>query len=239
LEGRPTSIEVEAVSKRFGSVRALDSVSLDVRHGEIVALLGANGAGKSTLLKILGTTVLPDEGRAVVAGHNVVCNPRAVRRATGFLLADERSWYWRLSGRKNLEFFAALHGFRRRAARDVADRLLNEAGLEDAADRAFSGYSSGMKLRLSLARALLADPVVLLLDEPTRSLDPLASLEFRTLLEQIVATRGAGVLFATHDLHEAAAVASKVLVLVEGRAAATAPHTDAAALERLLIEAQS
>ena len=151
-------IRVRGIVKRFAGHTALDSVDLDVAPGEVVALLGPNGAGKSTLLRILGTTVLPDEGTATVGGHDVANDAVAVRRRIGVTLGDERSWYWRLSGRQNLEFFGAMYGLRRRAARARAAGLLREVGLEQAADRRFDGYSSGMRARLSMARALLAEP---------------------------------------------------------------------------------
>ena len=228
-------VRVHALTKRFGPVKALQGVDLDVAFGEIVALLGPNGAGKSTLLRVLGTTVVPDAGSAFVAGHDVVANPPAARRSVGLVLGDERSWYWRLSGRQNLEFFSAVHGLRRREAAARAQELLEEAGLAEYADRRFDRYSSGMRARLSLARALLMFPQVLLLDEPTRNLDPVSAAEFRTRVRRLAAEQSRAVLFATHDLHEAAAMAHRIVVLAAGRVAAIAPPgVDAAALERVL-----
>ncbi len=232
-------ISVQRVSKRFKRVRALTDVNLEVEPGEIVALIGPNGAGKSTLLRILGTTVLPDAGRAFIAGHDVTSEAGAARRATGFLLADERSWYWRLTGRHNLEFFAALQGLRRPEASRRAGELLAEVGLEEAADRQFGGYSAGMRLRLSLARALLMSPPVLLLDEPTRSLDPVATAHFRDLMLDTARERRPAILIATHDLYEAAALASRVVILRDGRIAAMrGAGGDAASLEGALLAAQ-
>jgi ABC-2 type transport system ATP-binding protein len=212
-------ITLEGVSKRFRAVQALDEVSLAVGRGDLVALLGPNGAGKSTLIRILGTTVLPDRGQVRIDGVDVVADPVRARQRCGLMLGDERSWYWRISGRRNLEFFAALHGFRRRRARARASELLELFGLTDAADRPFGGYSAGMRTRLSLARALLSEPPVLLLDEPTRSLDPIASADFRNLVLGLARERGTGVLFATHDLHEAAEVATRTVALSAGRVA--------------------
>jgi ABC-2 type transport system ATP-binding protein len=224
------------VGKRFGAVTALDGIDLELEAGDIVALLGPNGAGKSTLLRILGTAILPDTGHASVAGHDVERSPAAARRSLGFLLADERSWYWRLTGRHNLEFFAALYGFRRPQAARRADELLTDFGLADDADRPFGDYSSGMRLRLSLARALLAEPPVLLLDEPTRSLDPIATKRFRDLALRIAADRNAAMLIATHDLHEAAELASRVVVLDSGRISRVAENPGSAAeLEEALL----
>jgi ABC-2 type transport system ATP-binding protein len=231
-------VTMRAVGKHFGPVTALTDIDLSVRAGELVAILGSNGAGKSTLLRILGTAVLPDEGEATVAGHNVAREAAAVRRAIGFMLPDERSWYWRLSGRHNLEFFAALNGLRRAGAAERADELLREVGLEQAADRRFDGYSSGMRVRLSLARALISRPPVLLLDEPTRSIDPVGRKHFRELLTAVAERSETSVLVATHDLHEAAELATRSVVLSYGRLSAIVDEwRDAADLERRLLEA--
>jgi ABC-2 type transport system ATP-binding protein len=220
-------------------VQALDGVSFDVGLGEVVALLGPNGAGKSTLLRILGTTVLPDSGTASIAGNDVVSSPAAARRSMGFMIADERSHYWRLSARRNLTFFAALVGMPRPKASARAAELLEAVGLAEAADRPVLGYSSGMRARLSLARSLLADPPVLLFDEPTRNLDPLAATSFRTTATRLAGERGTGILFATHDLHEAAAISTRVLVLSAGRVVLEEPALgmDAARLESAFLDA--
>ncbi len=229
-------VRVCGLEKSFDGHVALRGVDLEVPWGGIVALLGPNGAGKSTLLRILGTTVLPDRGQALVAGHDVVTDPAAVRRCLGLVLGEERSWYWRLSGRENLQFFAALQGLRRPAARARATELLADIGLVEAADRRFDRYSSGMRARLSLARALLCEPPVLLLDEPTRTLDPMAASLFRNEVRR-QAEAGRAVLFATHDLHEAAAVASRVIVMAGGEVVATTEDpSDAATLEDMLVQ---
>ena len=230
------AIHARGLAKRFGQVTALDGVDLDVAAGEVVALLGPNGAGKSTLLRVLSTTVLPDHGRACVDGHDVVEDPLGARQALGVALGDERSWYWRLTGRANLEFFAVMYGMRRRDARRRVEELLCEVGLSDAADRRFDGYSAGMRARLSLARAMVASPPVLLLDEPTRSLDPVAASEFRGHVRRLAGDQRRAVLFTTHDLHEAADTASRVLGLVAGRVAVVEDGlADAAALERAIM----
>lgn len=230
-------LRVAGLVKCFGTLAALDGIDLEVPWGGIVALLGPNGAGKSTLLRVLGTSVLPDRGHVEVAGHDVVTDPVAARRSLGLVLGDERSWYWRLSGRENLEFFAALNGFRRRAARQRTEELLALVGLTEAADRRFDSYSSGMRARLSLTRALLCEPPVLLLDEPTRTLDPVAAAMFRSEVRR-QADAGRAILFATHDLHEAAALSSRVTVMVRGQLVASMEdHPDAARLEQVLVNA--
>jgi ABC-2 type transport system ATP-binding protein len=191
------------------------------------------------LLRILCTTVIPDAGTATVAGHDVVAEPMAARRSLGLMLGDERSHYWRLSGRRNLLFFAVLAGLRRRDAAGRVAELLDAVGLAEAADRRVLGYSSGMRARLSLARSLLSDPSVLLLDEPTRNLDPLAGSGFRETAARLAAEHGTGILFATHDLHEAAAIANRVLVLSGGRIVLeeSARGMDAVRLESAFLDA--
>jgi ABC-2 type transport system ATP-binding protein len=161
--------------------------------------------------------VRADSGSAVVAGFDVERDPASVRRNVGLLIADERSWYWRLTGRENLEFFSALHGLRRGAAAQRTAELLELVGMSADADRSFGTYSSGMRLRLSLARALLARPRVLLLDEPTRSLDPAAVTSFEEILRQATSQATAAIV-ATHDLGQASRIADRTIALAGGRA---------------------
>lgn len=235
-----SGLEVTALSKRFRETVALSAVDLRVATGEIMVLLGPNGAGKTTLIRILGTTVLPDAGSVFIAGVDALARPRQARRATGLVLGDERSFYWRLSGTQNLLFFSALHGFDKRSARKRSHELLERFGLEEAADHPYSTYSSGMKARLSLARALLAQPQVLLLDEPTSNLDPLAAAEFRRSIRDLTAETGASALWATHDLHEASTVADRVSLMVKGRLNVIQDDdTSPAALETALEQATS
>ena len=147
---------------------ALERVSFAIEEGETVALLGPNGAGKTTLLKIIATLLYVSSGRVLIHGHDVTGDPLRARRLIGLVTSDERSFYWRLTGRQNLAFFAALY---RLPARTLADRvadLLDVTGLTEAADRSFHTYSSGMKQRLAIARGFLADPRIVMYDEPTR-----------------------------------------------------------------------
>jgi ABC-2 type transport system ATP-binding protein len=210
------------LSRRFGAVVALEDVDLDVGPGEVVAVMGPSGAGKSTLLRVLATLVAPDAGTVTVAGADVAREGGDVRRAVGLVLGEERSWYWRLSGRANLEFFAALYGHDRAGARERAGALLERVGLGGgAADRRVGTYSSGMRARLALARGLLGDPRVLLLDEPTRSLDVGAADAVRALLREHVEEHRTAVLLVTHAAAEAAALAGRAVVLAGGRVVAT------------------
>jgi len=214
-----TGVVVDALGKQFGRRWVLRGLSLAVDRGEVVAVLGRNGAGKTTLLRVLATAVLPDEGTARVGGADVAGDPAAVRRAVGLVLGDDRTHFWRLSGRENLRFFAALRGLTGAAGRRAAAEALERVDLAHVADVRVDRYSSGMRARLALARALLGAPSVLLADEPTRSLDQRSAAEARRLLRQL-ADDGAAVVLATHDIAEASAVADAVVVLGEGRVAA-------------------
>ncbi len=211
----------ELVMRPFGRserIVGLREVTLEVRRGEIFGLLGPNGAGKTTLLKILAGLVLPTEGRAFVAGIDVAADDRAVKRAIGFVTSDERSFYWRLTGRENLHFFGALCGLDPRECRRRAAQLLEAMDLAPVADQQFLGYSSGMKQRLAIARALLHDPPILCLDEPTRSLDPIAAKHLRRfVVDRLNREGGKTVLLATHNLQEAEELCARLAVLDRGR----------------------
>ncbi len=199
-----------------GQVHALRGVDLHVKTGEIFGLLGPNGAGKTTLVKILCCLVLPDRGRALIGGEDVR-HENKVKPRLGLVHTDERSFYWRLSGRDNLRFFARLYDVPGRRIDSRIDALLAKVDLADAASRRFSDYSSGMKQRLAIARALLHDPPVLLMDEPTRSLDPAASLSLRALiLDELKGRDGKTILLATHNLREAEALCDRIAILVHG-----------------------
>lgn len=226
------------LAKAFGAMRALAGVDLEVPPGRVAVLLGRNGAGKTTLIRILATAVLPDAGRATVGGSDVAADPEGARRRTGLVLGEDRSFYWRLSGRQNLEFFAAMHGLHGAAAKESASAAMAAVGLAAVADLRVDRYSTGMRCRLGIARALLGTPVVLLLDEPTRSLDPDAASDVRALLSSLVCDRGVAVVLATHDLHEAAALADEVVVLSSGRVVERrGPGSDALDLESAVVGA--
>jgi ABC-2 type transport system ATP-binding protein len=200
----------------------VQGVSCEVPEGEFFGLLGPNGAGKTTLFKMLATLILPDRGTAVIAGHDVVQEPAAVRRMLAPVIADERSLYWRLTAQRNLELYGALQGMSAHDARARAAELLDVVGLDSTGEKIVASFSSGMKQRLLIARALIARPKVLLLDEPTRSLDPLSARAFRTFLrEQIVGEQGCTVLLATHNAEEALDLCNRVAVLDHGRLLAT------------------
>ncbi len=197
---------------------ALAGISFDVRAGEAVALLGANGAGKSTLLKILATLLLPTKGSASVAGHDTTEDSRAVRRQLGYHAGTDHGFYPRLTARQNLLFFGRLNQLSSASAKQRIVSLARQFHLEDAMDRQVRTLSTGTVQRLSLARALLHQPRVLLLDEPTRSLDALAAADFRRFLKTEILQHGnTSLLFASHTLAEIDLLADRVAVIDKGR----------------------
>lgn len=231
---RTPIIRIEGVSKRFPIRRgwvdtilhprrteaqtALDDITLEIREGEIFGLLGQNGAGKTTLFKILATLVLPDEGNVEVAGYDIVRAGARVRELLTPVIPNERSLYWRISARENLRLYAALHGVPRRETHDRIEGLLALVGLAEAEEKQVGLFSSGMKQRLLVARALLSSPRVLLLDEPTRSLDPVSARDFRAFIRHEIAGRqGCTVLLATHDPQEVADLCTRIGILERGR----------------------
>jgi ABC-2 type transport system ATP-binding protein len=203
------------LAKRFGDLRAVDGIDLDVPRGMIFAILGPNGAGKTTLMRMLATLAKPDEGTASILGHDLVRSPQAVRAEismTGqFASLDED-----LTGRENLVMLARLWGFRGKAARVRADELLANFDLADAADKQVKDYSGGMRRRLDIAASLIVTPGVLFLDEPTTGLDPVGR---KSVWRMIRALAGSGVtvLLTTQYLDEADQLAARIAVIDHGR----------------------
>jgi ABC-2 type transport system ATP-binding protein len=197
--------------------RALAGVSFSVKAGEAVAIVGPNGAGKSTLLRILATLVLPTRGRASIASHDIELAGPAARRQLGYHTGGDEGFYGRLSARENLSFFGAMNNLSQGDIRQRISITAERMGIAADLDRQVRTFSTGMSHRLGLARALLHRPAVLLLDEPTRSLDPLAAADFRKLIkDDLVRGLGTTLLFASHTLSEVEEVADRVLVLDRG-----------------------
>jgi ABC-2 type transport system ATP-binding protein len=202
----------------------LHGISLHVKRGELFGLLGPNGAGKTTLLKMLCTLTTPDSGSITIDGLDATKNPIEVKRRIGLCSSEERSFYFRLTARQNLEFFGGLQGL----AGDVLSKRIEEVvdlvDLGESIDKKFSGFSSGMRQRLTMARAMLADPPILYLDEPTRAVDPVHSEDLRRLIrEELVDRRGKTVILATNLLDEAWALCDRMAIMRRGTIAALGP----------------
>jgi ABC-2 type transport system ATP-binding protein len=199
------------------SIIALRGISFQVKSGEAVALLGTNGAGKSTLLRILATLLLPTRGRAVVAGHDSAREAAAVRQQLGYHAGSDLGFYARLTGEENLRFFGQLNHLSGAYLRSRITTLSEQFALGPALHNQVRTLSSGTIQRLSLLRALLHEPKVLLLDEPTRSLDALAATDFRRFLKtEVLPRQGTSLLFASHALPEIEFLADRVAILNEG-----------------------
>jgi ABC-2 type transport system ATP-binding protein len=196
------------------AVEALRGVNLTVQRGEVVGLVGPNGAGKTTLMKIVSTLLDQTSGSVTVDGFDTRSNSAQVRSRLGLVLADDRSLYWRLTGRQNLEFFAVMNGMVRRDAQVKAGQMLERVGLASR-DKMVFGYSSGMRARLSIARAFLNEPPLLLLDEPTRALDPLATQDVANLIRE-AALAGVAILLSSHRLDEIETVCDRISVILQG-----------------------
>ncbi len=198
-------------------VEALRDVSLEVETGEIFGLIGRNGAGKTTLTKIIATLVQPTTGSVAVRGHDSVSSDEQVRREIGLATAEERSFYWRLTSEQNLMFFARLHGLSDRIAKQRINDLLAKLELEEVARRRFGELSTGNKQRLAVARAMLTNPPVLLLDEPTRSLDPLAAARTRDMIRSLAQQDPPVTVFLTsHNLSEVETLCARVAIISRG-----------------------
>jgi ABC-2 type transport system ATP-binding protein len=210
------ALEALSISRSFGHRRVLDEVSLSVERGQVRALLGPNGAGKTTLLRILSGLVMPDSGSVRICGSDPHTSERVARRKLGLVPSGDRTFYLRLSGHENLVFFARLHGMKRGRARGRAYEVLEQVELADAADLAVQKYSHGMQKRLSVARALLTEPAVFLVDEATHDLDPAAA---RNVIEIVrgLCREGVAVIWATQRLDEIRGFADGVSLLSRGQ----------------------
>ncbi len=195
------------------SVEALRDVSFEIASGEIFGLIGKNGAGKTTLTKIIATLVQPTNGTVTVNGFDSVIDDVKVRSLIGLATAEERSFYWRLTSTQNLLFFSRLYGMKDKDAKKRIDELFEQLDLQDLAKRRFSELSTGNKQRLAVARAMIPNPPILLLDEPTRSLDPLAAVNMRKIVGEL---EGVSILLTSHNLSEIEELCSRVAIISHG-----------------------
>jgi ABC-2 type transport system ATP-binding protein len=202
-------------------VMAVENVSLDIKEGEFFGLLGPNGAGKTTLIKLLCSLVLPTSGTARVFSFDILKEAQKVKKLVGLVSSEERSFYWRLTGRENLQFFASLYQLDSQQAKVRIGQLLDVVGLNNEADTRFQNYSTGMRQKLAIARGLLSEPKVLFVDEPTRSLDPLSAQSVRAFLKEKSKSDKITVILATHNLNEAEQLCDRLAIMSHGKVIAS------------------
>jgi len=195
---------------------ALDDISFSIIPGEIFTLLGPNGAGKTTLIRILSGLIIPHEGKVDICGFDMLTKEYQARRMIGLVLGEERTFYYRLSGAQNLEFFGGLYGIKRSILKKKIVEVLEMVGLEDDAKLQYMRFSNGMKKRLSMARALLHNPEVLLLDEPNSGVDPLSAKSIRDIIFSLK-KQNKTILLTTHDMEEAEKMSDHIGFLKDGR----------------------
>jgi ABC-2 type transport system ATP-binding protein len=210
------AIDLQAVTRRFGDLVAVDALSLEVEDGEIVGLLGHNGAGKTTLIRVINGLLTPQSGQVRVAGLDPFTHGHEVRRSTG-VLTEYPALDEFLSTRENLEVYSAINAIPRRQAAERIERLLHQLGLWDKRDEPARELSAGLKQRVAIARALVHDPKILLLDEPTTNMDPVAARSVRQLILGAVRDRGRTVLLSTHNLVEAEELCDRIGIVRNGR----------------------
>ncbi|MBU3912044.1 MAG: ABC transporter ATP-binding protein [Candidatus Omnitrophica bacterium] len=212
----PASLLASKRNKK--NIVALDDINLQIKKGECFGLVGVNGSGKTTLLKLLATLILPTKGTAHINGYNIVRDAIKVRAITGFVSSGQRSFYWRLTGRQNLEFFAALYELFQLEARRRIDELAALLEIEKYMDYTFYSCSAGIQQRFFLAQSLLHNPDVLLLDEPTKGLDTVIAKQLRSFIkEKFAREQGKTVLFTTHDHDEMAMFSDRIAILEHGQ----------------------
>jgi len=213
-----TFLECLVTPFKKSTTTAIASFTLEIAEGECVGFVGPNGAGKTSILKMMGGLLFPSVGTITIAGYDTVIHNDTVRRKVGYVINEDRSFYWRLTGYQNLEFFGALDNLYGQELHQRIDKVLRGVGLEEMKDRQVAGFSSGMRQRLAMARGILAEPDVLILDEPTRALDPSGADDIRQLIvdERLKSPRRT-LLIATHHLEEIEKICDSVCILNHGR----------------------
>lgn len=209
------AIKIDNLSKRFDSVTALDGISLEIREGEIFGLLGPNGAGKSTTINILSGILPPTSGSALVGGYNIVEDPVEVKKLIG-VCPQHSAYYKYLTGRENIAMFGDLHGLDKKVIRERTDDLIKKIGMEESANRKAGEYSGGMVRRVNLAMALINDPSIVFLDEPTVAMDPQSRRATWGFIEDY-RSNGRTVILTTHYIEEAEELADRVGIIDNGK----------------------
>lgn len=227
------AIETNALTKTFShhragprpftvppgaDIAAVENLDLAIPQGEIFGLIGPNGAGKTTLIKMLCTLLLPSAGSARICGYDVTADADRVREMVGLVASNERSFYWRLTGRQNLEFFAELYHLHGREAKRWIDELFEVLDLRDLAEERFDSYSTGAKQRMAIARGLLSKPRILFLDEPTKGLDPMMSVALIEFIrERILKLWKQTIVITTHNMREIERLCNRIGIMHHGR----------------------
>ena len=237
MTGGENVVTIDCVSRSFGSVKAVDGLSLSLSAGEVMGFLGTNGAGKTTTIKMMLGLVAPSSGRVQVLGGDPSC-PR-VRAGIGYM-PETATYYPYLNARELLAFYGGICGLDSKTVRARSEELLESVGLADSAKRPLRTYSKGMLQRAGIAQALLNDPALLVLDEPFTGLDPLARIHFRELMRGL-RERGKSIFFSSHELGETELLCDKVVIMKKGRALYQGPVRQLAGdgernLERIFLE---
>ncbi len=207
-------IEAQNIQKRFGKVQALDGVSFIARDGEITGLLGPNGAGKTTALRILYTALKPDEGRALIDGHDAQTAPQKVQAQIG-VLPHNHGLYPRMTAREHIRYFGQLHGLSGATLDEAIEDMIARLQLEDIIDRRVVGFSQGQRVKVAIARALIHQPQNALLDEPTSGLDVMATRAMRAFVQKLKAA-GRCVLLSSHIMQEVSMLCDRIIVIAQG-----------------------
>jgi ABC-2 type transport system ATP-binding protein len=214
--GEHTAVECLHLCKSYRRTAVLKDLSFSIQRGEFAALTGPKGAGKTTLLKILASLILPSSGELRIFGKNPSSGDKSLKARLGFVSSEERSFFWRLTGRQNLFFFASLYNLERLVVRERIESLLLRFGMKEMGDVPFRKYSSGMKQTLNLIRAFIHEPDIFLLDEPTRSLHQKDAATFWAYLNELKDSNGITVMIASHNPTETTALADKIFQIDQG-----------------------
>ena len=211
-------ITVRNLCKSFGKVKAVQSISFDVRDGEITGLLGPNGAGKTTTLRMLYSLLPPDSGEIRIDGLDPTSDAMEIKRTLG-VVPDSRGLYKRMTARENIRYYGELHGMRRKAIDARIDTLVGTLDMADFIERKTEGFSQGQRVKVAIARAMVHEPQTVLLDEPSNGLDVMSTRALREYIRSLK-TAGHSVVLSTHIMQEVAALCDRIIIIAKGRIAA-------------------